>query len=183
MRMLSFLMSLFLATLTLASESNDSFCNNSDKFFPFKAAKEAEKSNYKIEAFDMYCQLAFKGDYRAQYQLANFYNSGIDDYVPVDFEFAYLWAKLANSQIPSRKKSLLINELSNKLTSSQLKNADNKFIVFSQRVPTGRRIDQEYKSIDLAKELRLMKKRRKQEYVGSRIKKDKMPEHLKTTFF
>ncbi|TPH15716.1 hypothetical protein [Litorilituus lipolyticus] len=177
-----FILTLF-SSFALSSEVNGSLCNSSDKFFPYKAAKKAEKSDYIIEAFNMYCQLAFNGDYRAQYKLASFYSQGIKNYVSVDKEFAYLWAKLANSQVQSRKKSLLVDKLAGQLTNSQRVNADKNFLVFVQKIPSGRRIDQEYEPIDLAKELRLMEKRRKNEFVGSRIKKDEMPKHLKIVLF
>jgi hypothetical protein len=182
MRLVTCFTLIFLSFAINAVENQNQPCNDTDTFFPFKAGREAEQSQHHIEAFDIYCQLAFRGDYRAQFKLATYYHNGIDNYIAVDQQFAYFWAKLANLKIESRKKSLFVAQLKEKLTDKQFLQAEKRFLTLASKVPTGSRIDQKYKPIDLAKLLKKRKKQRKQEYTGSRIKRDKMPDFLKAIF-
>ncbi|PHS18793.1 MAG: hypothetical protein COA86_06355 [Kangiella sp.] len=164
MKILIAIFLMFFATVLSATD-----CKNENKFYSYKAAVFAEKKNKFPQALNIYCNLAYKGDHRAQYKLAKIYFNGIDGVVHKDNAIAFLWALLSNSVINSVKKENLINEITAVMEEHELELVieNNRHIL--ENIPSGRRIDQKYSDIDLTKYL----KDQKITYTGSRIKRKK----------
>jgi hypothetical protein len=159
---------LSLSMEVLAEEGSD--CVKLGSFFPYKAGIYAEQKSFqKINAFDIFCNLSYKGDYRAQFKLAKYYEKGVPDYVDANLTYALIWAKLSNSQIKSRKRQIYIDRLIKTLDEKEINTANKLYDVVKLYMPSGLRIDMEYKEIDLEEVFRNQKK----EYTGSRIKRKK----------
>lgn len=169
---------LFLMIFTAVVDANETkgACKKLDTFFPYKAGIEAERASEVEYAFDIFCNLAFKGDYRAQFKLAQYYNSGIKNYIEQNQVFALVWAKIANTKILTRRKSDFISQLMNQLPESQLVEVDGLYATAIRSVPTGIRVDMKYKPIDLQKILEEHNK--KKSYTGTRIKRSEPPPGL-----
>ncbi len=172
--LVSFLL-LIYSSLLSASE-NEGACKKLDTFFPYKAGIVAERSGEVEYAFDIYCDLAFKGDYRAQFKLAQFYSNGIEGYIEPNQIFAVVWAKIANAKIVTRKKSDFIEQLVSELPQKEVEESNKLYTAAIRAVPTGIRIDMKYKPLDLKKILEEHNK--KQLYTGSRIKRKEPPPGL-----
>lgn len=148
--------------------------NDFDSFFPYKAGIQAEQDNLTLEAFNIFCVLAFKGDYRAQFKLAQYYEKGIPGLIDSDFEFAYIWAALSNSQVVSKKRNDFIESIYNLISEERKQTVHLKYQRATQMIPSGFRIDMQYKAIDYQKLFELNKKRQEKKSVtGSHIKRDK----------
>jgi hypothetical protein len=160
------LLILFISTVLRANDQIA--CGENSSFLAYKAGVYAEKNGFIEDSFDIYCQLAFQGDYRAQFKLAQFYKQGIPNILNEDVSFAYVWAKLSNSYIQSTKRSSYIQKIKLALNHNELINAEKLYDLAKSTINTGRRIDQEYKKLDLDKYLN--KNRSKSYTTGSRIK-------------
>jgi len=158
-----------------ANESNEA-CKKIDVFFPYKAGIVAERAGEQEYAFDIFCNLAFKGDYRAQFQLAQYYREGIENYIEPNIVYATVWAKIANSKIETRRKSSFIEELIERLTKDNLNEVNKLYASARTIVPTGIRIDMKYKPLDLDRILKEHNK--KKQYTGSRIRRSEPPPGL-----
>jgi len=162
-------------------------CNYSNEFYSYKAAKQAENEGFIEDALGIYCTLAFRGDYRAQYQMALFYENGVDELIESNVEVAYLWATLSNKAVHSKKRQDTIDRLENTLRAQSDFNREKQMLLtraiaqLSLIIPTGRRIDMKYEPIDLRKAME--EKNKKREYTGSRIKRDKPPGFLSIVNF
>jgi len=155
-----------VSSVVKANEQID--CGENSDFIAYKAGVYAEKNGFIEDSFDIYCQLAFQGDYRAQFKLAEFYKQGIPNTLKQDATYAYVWAKLSNSYMQSTKRSSYIQKIKLSLNVDELKNAEKLYDLAKVSINTGRRIDQEYKKLDLDKYLN---KSRSESYTtGSRIK-------------
>jgi hypothetical protein len=160
------LLILFISTVLRANDQIS--CGENSSFLAYKAGVYAEKNGFIEDSFDIYCQLAFQGDYRAQFKLAQFYKQGIPNILKEDVFFAYVWAKLSNSYIQSTKRSSYIQKIKSSLNVTELKNAEKLYDIAKVTLNTGRRIDQEYKKLDFDK---FLNKSRSEAYTtGSRIK-------------
>lgn len=145
-----------------------------DTFYPYKAGIQAEKDDLILEAFQIYCQLSFKGDYRAQFKMAQYYAMGIPGFVDPDLEFAYIWAALSNSQVVSKKRTDFMESLLVSIPEERHEELTAKYHRARQMVPSGARIDMQHKPIDYQKLFEQNKKRReKKKVTGSHIKRDK----------
>ncbi|QBY03887.1 hypothetical protein E2K93_05600 [Thalassotalea sp. HSM 43] len=155
-----------------------------EQFFPYKAGIQAQQDERHEEAFDIFCQLSFKGDYRAQFQMAQYFAVGVTDYIEADPVFAVLWADLANSRKKSVKRQRFIDTTKATLTDEQHKVFITLLPRFLQSVPTGQRIDMQFEPLDLNKLYQEYQKAREpQEYTGSRIKRDKPPINVNSINF
>ena len=173
---------LFTASTVCTAKENDArSCNKLDKFFSYKAGIVAEKKNVLSLSFDIFCNLAFQGDYRAQFKMAKYYKDGLNDYVEPNLIYAYVWARISNFHIISRKREKFIKELKALLTENERQNSDQLFWSAVRIIPVGARIDMEYKPIDLDKILK--KHNERKAYTGSRIKRQKPPENLGIIYF
>ena len=145
-----------------------------DTFYPYKAGVQAEQDQLTEEAFQIFCQLAFKGDYRAQFKLAEYYAQGIPGLIDPDLEFAYIWAALSNSQVVSKRRADFKDSLVTSIPEERLHALASQLKRALQMVPSGARIDMQYKPIDYQKLIEQNKKRREKKTVtGSHIKRDK----------
>ncbi len=157
------LLILFTLLQSFCSHANEveSGCENLNLFIPYKAGVQAEKQQLNQQAFAIYCQLAFKGDYRAQFKLAKYYYHGIENFLEQDLQTAYLWAVLSNSYVVSSNRTKLtekIYSLFNEREKSELVVLANNFV---NLIPSGNRIDMEYKPIDYQKLIKLNKEKLK----------------------
>lgn len=161
---------------TVEANESDEACKKIEAFFPYKAGIVAEKSGEPEYAFDIFCNLAFKGDYRAQFKLAQYYREGIENYIEPNNVYATVWAKIANSKILTRKKTDFINDLLKGLSSDDIKEINMLYASAKKVIPTGNRIDMKYKPLDLEKILKEHNK--KKQYTGSRIRRSEPPPGL-----
>ena len=141
-------------------------CNIYDEYPLYPAGIKAEKEGHRFNAFEIYCNLAFRGDYRAQFKMAQMYRDGIKDHVNQDLQMAYIWARLANSYATSKRKQKLVDEISAEMDAQALKEAEGLYTSVVVVIPTGRRIDQDHAPVDLDK----LRKSKKKLFTGSRIK-------------
>jgi len=181
-------MKLLVAILFLLTSSNcigeddkPRNCNKLNNFFPYKAGIVAEKKEAYTLSFDIFCNLAFKGDYRAQFKMAKYYKSGIDEYVEPNLIYAYVWARISNFHIESRKRDNFIKQLKTSLNEKEKNQSDKLFWTAVRVIPGGARIDMKYEPIDLEKILE--KQNHKKYYTGSRIKRKTPPENLGIIYF
>lgn len=162
-------------SLTKANESEGA-CTKIEAFFPYKAGIVAERAGEPEYAFDIFCNLAFKGDYRAQFKLAQYYSEGIENYIEPNNTYAAVWAKLSNSEIVTRKKSDYIERILNHLSKEDISEVNKLYSSAISFIPTGNRIDMKYKPLDLQKILKEHNK--KEKYTGSRIRRSEPPPGL-----
>ncbi len=134
-------------------------CESPDLFFPYKAGIQAEKDNLIQQAFAIFCNLAFKGDYRAQFKLAQYYHQGIEDVVQQDQEVAYLWARLSNAYVISKKRTIFIEKIYQAFDAEKKQRLNKLALGLLQTIPTGARIDMQYKPIDYKKLWKQQKKK------------------------
>ncbi|MCW9029355.1 MAG: hypothetical protein OQJ80_10520 [Kangiella sp.] len=167
---------LFLYSSFVYSNQSDGACKKIDTFFPYKAGIVAEKSGEPEYAFDIFCNLAFKGDYRAQFKLAQYYNQGLENYIEPNKVYAVVWARIANTKILTRRKSNFIEQVMSELPDTGINQVDELYSSAIRMIPTGIRIDMKYKPLDLKKILEEHNK--KQQYTGSRIKRSEPPAGL-----
>ncbi|TQV73888.1 hypothetical protein FLL45_13570 [Aliikangiella marina] len=162
-------------------ESSEPKCESSGEFVSYKAGVYAEKSNKKAHAFNLYCNVAYKGDYRAQFKLARLYLHGIDGYLSSNKVVAGVWARISNSVARSVKRKNLINQIESELSKDELAELNSIYTTARALIPSGNRIDHQYIKEDLSKYL----KDEKRVYTGSRIKrkKDNAPNNLDTFDF
>ncbi len=145
-----------------------------DTFYPYKAGIQAEKDDLTEEAFIIFCQLAFKGDYRAQFKLAQYYSNGITGLIDPDLEFAYIWAALSNSQVVSKKRADYKETIFASIPEDRQEVLISQYKRALQMVPSGLRIDMQYKPINYQKLFEQNKKRsEKKSVTGSHMKRDK----------
>ncbi|QDP02438.1 hypothetical protein [Thalassotalea sp. PS06] len=165
---------LAFASNSYADEENG--CRELPGFFPYKAGIEAQKVDKHEEAFDIFCNLAMQGDYRSQFQLAKYFDNGIENYIDVDPVFALLWADLSNYQVKSKKRTSYLENAKNNLNEEELREFIRVRSKFLARMPTGNRIDMQFEPLNLQELYKEYQKSREPvEYTGSRIKRDKPP--------
>ncbi len=161
----------------LATEPNS--CQDLQAFFPYKAGVQAQQDGHHAQAFDIFCNLSFKGDYRAQFKMAYYFDTGVKGYIDSDLVFALLWAKLSNHKIKSLKRKRFIEQLEASLTQEQMNKFRSVYYKFIAKMPTGNRIDMQYEPLDLQKLYKVYQEdRAPKTYTGSRIKRDKPPINL-----
>ncbi len=175
LRILGFIVCSFIVFCTETKAENNS-CKVLSKFFPYKAGVALEKKGKHNNAFDIYCHLAIQGDYRAQFKIAQYFQTGIEGKLEASSVHAIVWAKFANYYIKSRKRADFISSVEQNLSEEQLAIASERFSFMVSMMPGGRRIDMQYKPIDIAELIKEKKKKRK--FTGSNIKKDKAPINL-----
>ena len=175
MKILVFFVAGLMAFAIHAAEDSFSHCTIYEEFPFYQSGVLAEKAGETFNAFEIYCNLAFRGDYRAQFKLAQLYQSGVDGHFSSDLKMAYVWASMANSYVFSKRKQKLIDELTAALDSEALAAAKKLYGSTAIVLPTGRRIDQNHEPVDV-KELW---KKKQQIFTGSRIKTDKPIRSLK----
>ncbi len=159
--------------VTNAADLSNKCGNDMQTFFPYKAGIEAEKNEMYTEAFIIFCNLALKGDYRAQFKLANYYYSGIPELIEIDYEFAYIWSKLSNHYTTSKRKTLFTEKILQKIAVKNRQTLHLKYEVALNIIPAGTKIDQKYEPINYSKIIKEYKKRKeKKQFVGSRIRRD-----------
>lgn len=168
--------SLLLYSSFVYSNQSEGACKKMDTFFPYKAGIVAEKSGESEYAFDIFCNLAFKGDYRAQFKLAQYYNHGLENYIEPNKVYAVVWARIANTKIPTRRKSNFIEQVMSELPGTETNEVDELYSSAIRMIPTGIRIDMKYKPLDLKKILEEHNK--KKQYTGTRIKRSEPPAGL-----
>ncbi len=157
----------------IAEQKNN--CVATDKFFPYKAGVFAEKKGTPTTAFNIYCNLAYKGDYRAQFKLAQYFSHGIPELVEPDKVQSYLWASLSNYSVKSKKRERFILQLEKSFAEDELNKLKRTVHKARKYIPVGARIDMQYKALDLEKLIEKAKKDEKKVYTGSRLKSKKPP--------
>lgn len=153
-----------LSLNTYANEKISNVCKKSNKFFPYKAGVIAAKENAE-SAFEIFCSLAIKGDYRSQFKIANYYYNGILGYLDESEIDAYVWAKLSISHVKSLKKENFLIKIQQGLSDLDLSKANTIYELAVQLIPSGNRIDGQYEPIDLNAYIK-----EKTTTTGSRIK-------------
>lgn len=167
---------LLLCCANLSAQEADLPCNVIDTFVPFKAGVKAAKSNNHELAFDIFCNLSFKGDYRAQFRLAKYYDGSHASIEETNKVYAWVWANLSNAMVKSTQRAGYIAQLKSQLSADELQLAQKLWRVSKHKIPTGIRLDQQFEPLNYEKLLR--KHNRKTEYTGSRIKKETPPKNL-----
>ena len=125
-----------------AEQDRSQICIIHDEFKVYIEGIKAEKTGDLVLAFEIYCDLAVRGDYRAQYKLASMYQNGIKGRLKPDLRTAYFWAHISNSHAYSRKKQILMEELAKQLEADVLDDAKNLADKAIDVLPRGRRLDQ-----------------------------------------
>lgn len=159
------LISLALIFVTSTLSANE--CRELSGFYTYKAGILLQNEGKNEEAFDVFCNLAYQGDYRAQFKLSRYYKTGIENSVEANEVYALIWAKLSNNSIKSKKRQQFILSLKESMITPQIAQALELFSAVSRIIPTHRRIDQQFKPIDWKRVKRQIYK----EYTGSRIKR------------
>ena len=170
------LLSISLLWVTYMSDATDlsSECQGMKEFIPYKAGVQAEKKNLPVEAFLIWCNLALKGDYRAQFKLANYYFNGSPNVIEPDPEFAYVWAMLSNYYAVSKKKTEYAEMIYTFISPENVESLNLKLERALKIIPTGNRIDIQHAPIDYDKLFKEFKERsKKKQFTGSRIRRDK----------
>ncbi|MCW8878277.1 MAG: hypothetical protein OQK51_14605 [Kangiellaceae bacterium] len=158
------------------SMAEGSSCKPLSEFVPYKAGVKVEKRGEHKKAFDIYCHLAIQGDYRAQFKIAQYFDTGIKGELEPNLVHSYVWAKYANHYVKSRKRAEFAANIGAKLTEEQRAMASSAYTLLASIMPGGLRIDMQYKPIDIAKLLK--EKRKKKKFTGSNIKRDEAPTNL-----
>lgn len=132
---------LFFATKTIAADTN---C--SPKFENVLVYKEALKLKRKkpYQGFLAFCQLAYLGDHRAQFQLAKYYFNGIEGQLPVSENEAYVWAVVSNSYFKEVRKQKMITRLAKNWEKSRLEQLNKQAKILIQERGSYRMIDRRY---------------------------------------
>ena len=164
-----YLFTLLLITQLIFANDSKINCDKTDTFFPYKAGIIAEK-NSEVKAFAIYCNLALKGDYRSQNKLARYYFTGIPNELKPDKISAYVWSKLSISVIKSKKKEAFLKNIKNQLSESEILDAETLFKLIINTIPSGYRIDGQYKPLDLSD---FLNQQQNQIKTGTRIKSKK----------
>lgn len=170
---------LTLVSAQLFAKNDDLPCNPMDVFVPFNVGIQAEKTNNHKLAFDIFCDLSFKGDYRAQFRLAKYYYGDNQSTQDTNEIYAWVWANLSNSVIKSTNRARFIADLTAKLSADELKEARRLLENSQRQIPSGGRFDQEFEPLDYDKiKAKYEKETESKEYTGSRIKQDEPPKNL-----
>lgn len=170
---------LLFSTSTTYAETGKVACNQLDTFMPYKAGIKAAESDNMALAFDIFCNLSFNGDYRAQFKLAQYYDGIHKSEEAENKVYAWVWASLSNSVVKSTKRNKYIEKLSIRMSNEELIQAQRLFAASKAKIPSGLRIDQMFEPLDYEAILKKYKRdTAPKEYTGSRLKKDKPPENL-----
>lgn len=179
--MIKQLVSGILLCSSFYSYANLELCRENVSAVTYGDAIRTQKAGNVKEAFSKYCNLAFAGDYRSQFKMAQYYTGDIQTNFNNNYELAWVWASLSNGHVISANRSRFIEALEKKLSQEQLNQAKALLIESKEIVKTGIRIDQEMKPVDLFKIMKQYQKRTaKKAYTGSRIKKDEAPSNVDT---
>jgi hypothetical protein len=170
---------LSLASAQLFAKGDDLPCNPIDIFVPFNVGIEAVKTNNHQLAFDIFCDLSFKGDYRAQFRLAKYYDGTNQAGQETNKVYAWVWANLSNSVIKSTNRARYIADLTAKLSVDEMQEAKSLLLSSQAQIPSGGRFDQQFEPLDYDKiKAKYEKETESKEYTGSRIKQDEPPKNL-----
>lgn len=167
------------SVLTCPSVWADVCGKTSDDFITFKMAKIAQSQQHTDDAIDLFCNLAFSGDYRAQFQLAQYYAKSLPSDLQQNNTFAWVWTRLSNATVVSRHRTDYLTALEAKMSDDERKEARKIYNQARQAIRTDLRIDQQLPPLDWAKIMANYEKENgKQEYTGTRIKRDDKPMNL-----
>lgn len=170
---------LLLVSKPLFAQEDAVACNQIDVFVPFNVAIQAFKTNNHQLAFDIFCDLSFRGDYRAQFRLAKYYSTPNDAVQKPNKVYAWVWANLSNSVVKSTNRARYIATLTDTLTPENLQEAQKLLLTARVSIPSGERFDQKFEPIDYLKiKSQYEKDTQSKEYTGSRLKKDEPPKNL-----
>lgn len=151
----------------------------SGEFITYKMAKIAQSQQHTADAIDLFCNLAFSGDYRAQFQLAQYYAKTLPSDLQQNNAFAWVWTRLSNATVVSRHRSEYLSALESRMSDDERKEAKKIYYQAKLAIRTDLRIDQQLPPLDWAKIMANYEKENgKQEYTGTRIKRDDKPMNL-----
>lgn len=157
-------------TLELSARETEAFeCEEINSFISYKDARALEKQANITKALQHYCNLAYLGDYRAQYKFAEYYSSGVPGVLEKDLIKALFWASISNSVIVSNKKSKLISKIKSEISKEDLSIAEKLLYERRAYIISGIKYDMQYKDIDYEKINKKLNE--KKVYTGSRIKR------------
>ena len=132
---------LSIAVCASAADEQWQYCAPLQSVYSYSAGVQAQKEGYDVAAFDIFCNLAVRGDYRSQYKLAQYYLSGIENYLQPNKNYAYVWAKISNSYVLSRNRQRLVDEIAAGISREEQEKQNNLlYAAVLRSIPAGTRL-------------------------------------------